>query len=117
MTDLLTAASTTVTRHRFFKGCTRPAMFIGIPLMPFLLVSGCFLLLIVWFMQFVSGYAAFMLFLVYVPILLVMRQITKKDDQRLRQMLLRARMRLRHANKPYWQTISFAPLRYKKRAL
>lgn len=115
MTDMLTATSTNVTRHRFFKGCTRPAMFIGVPLMPFLLVSGCFLLLIVWCMQFVSGYAALMLFLVYVPMLLVMRQITKKDDQRLRQMLLRMRMRVRHLNKPYWQTISFAPLRYKKR--
>ena len=66
-------------------------------------------------MQFISGYAALMLFLVYVPILLVMRQITKKDDQRLRQMLLRARIRVRHLNKPYWQAISFTPLRYKKR--
>ncbi len=48
-------------------------------------------------------------------ILHVMRQITKKDDQRLRQMLLRARIRVRHLNKPYWQAISFTPLRYKKR--
>ncbi len=85
--------------------------------MPFLLISAGFLLLIVWCLQFISGYAALMLFLVYVPMLLVMRQITKKDDQRLRQMLLRIRMRARHANKSYWQTISFAPLRYKKRTI
>jgi type IV secretion system protein VirB3 len=102
-------------RHRFFKGCTRPAMFMGVPLMPFMGVSGAFILLAMWAFYLASGYVSLMLVMAYIPILVVMRQMTKKDDQRLKQVMLRARMRLRHSNKNLWGAISYSPLKYKKR--
>lgn len=104
-------------QHRFFKGCTRPAMLAGVPLMPFLLVTGVTLLLGMWAGYLVSPYATLSLALAYVPTLIGMRQATKKDDQRLKQILLRARLRFRHGNKAMWGAISFSPLRYKKRPL
>lgn len=107
----------TARQHRFFKGCTRPAMLAGVPLMPFLLVTGVTLLLGMWAFYLVSPYATLSLALAYVPTLIGMRQATKKDDQRLKQILLRARLRYRHGNKAMWGAISFSPLRYKKRPL
>lgn len=105
-----------ITKHRFFKGCTRPAMFMGVPLMPFLLVSGLFMLVAMWCFYLASAYVSLILAMAYAPLVVVMRELTKKDDQRLRQLLMRARMRYRHFNKGMWGALSFAPLRYKKRA-
>lgn len=102
-------------RHRFFKGCTRPAMFMGVPLVPFLLVSGAALLAAVWSFYLVSAYLALLIAIACAPIVLAMRLVTKRDDQRLRQLLLRARLRTRHANRGRWGAVSYAPLRFKKR--
>jgi type IV secretion system protein VirB3 len=44
-----------------------------------------------------------------------MRQITKQDDQRLRQVLMRLRMRHRHFNRALWGAVSYSPLRFKRR--
>lgn len=104
-----------VERHPFFKGCTRPAMFARVPLVPFLLVTGIFLLLGMWSFYLVSPYATLVLAMAYFPLYAVMRAMTRKDDQRLRQLLLRARMRLRHGNRPMWGAISFSAIRLAKR--
>lgn len=104
-------------RDPFFKGCTRPAMFAGVPILPMLLVSGVFLLLAVWSFYLLTPYVSLTLGMAYIPILITMRQITKKDDQRLRQMLMRARMRFRHqSGRSLWGATSYSPIRYKKRA-
>jgi type IV secretion system protein VirB3 len=103
------------TKHRFFKGCTRPAMVFGVPLVPLLLVAGVFLMAAMWAFYLLSPYVSLILMLVLAPLITVMRQMTQQDDQRLRQVMLRARMRLRHANRALWGAISYAPLRYKKR--
>ena len=103
-------------RDPIFKGCTRPAMFAGVPMLPFLLVTGCFLIATVWTFYLVSGYFALFLVIVYVPICVTMRQVTKKDDQRLHQLMKRVQMRLRHGpGRSIWGATSYAPLRYKKR--
>jgi type IV secretion system protein VirB3 len=103
-------------RDPIFRGCTRPAMLAGVPMIPLLLVSGIFLLVTMWCVYLVSPYVALFLAVIYVPILLTMRQITKKDDQRLRQLLMRARMRVRHRpGRAMWGATSFSPLRFKKR--
>lgn len=109
-------------RYRIFKGCTRPALFCGVPLMPFLLVTGVTLLMAMW-MLFLSrwrffhllAYAALILGMLYVPLVIYMRAMTAKDDQRLRQVVLRYSMRHRHANKHLWTAVSYSPLRLKKR--
>lgn len=91
-------------------------MFAGVPMIPFLLVTGIFLLLAVWFFYLLSPYVTLLLGIVYAPIFVWMRQVTKKDDQRLRQMMMRARMRVRQrAGRALWGAISFSPIRYKRR--
>jgi type IV secretion system protein VirB3 len=103
-------------RDPIFKGCTRPAMFVGVPLLPCLLVSGLFLLAAVWTFYIVSPYLALFLFVAYIPIFIAMREITKKDDQRLRQMLMHARMRFRQrAVHQLAGAVSYSPIRYKRR--
>ena len=91
-------------------------MLAGIPMVPFLLVTGTFILLGFWAAYFLSIYLSLMLFMGYVPLFLYLKQITKKDDQRLHQIILRMKMRLRHAaGKRFWKAISYAPLTYKTR--
>lgn len=102
-------------RHRIFKGATRPAMFFGIPLVPFVLASGLVGIVAMWAMYLASGYVALLILAAYLPLVIWMRMITKKDDQRLRLMLLRARLRSRHAAKPRWGAIAYSPLRLKRR--
>lgn len=103
-------------RDPFFRGCTRPAMFAGVPLIPMLLVSGCTLLLAVWMFYLLSPYVSLFLIIAYIPLVITMRQITKKDDQRLRQVMMRVKMRTRQqAGRALWGAISFSPIRYKRR--
>jgi type IV secretion system protein VirB3 len=100
-----------------FRGCTRPAMLARVPLVPFLLLTGAFILLGVWTFYLVSGYVTLFLVLAYVPILITMRETTRKDDQRLRQLMLQMRMRWRQIGvRRHWGAYTYSPLRYKRRS-
>lgn len=91
-------------------------MIAGVPMIPLMLVTGVFLLLAVWMFYLVSPYITLFLLIAYIPLFITMRQITKKDDQRLRQMMLRLRMRVRQRpGKALWGAVSFSPIRYKRR--
>jgi len=96
-----------------YKGATRPPTIFGVPLVPFLLVgasgflSGMYLLIygsIAW-TGVVGG--------VVLPLFLWMRLLTGKDDQRLRQMLLAARLALACPNRRFWTCRSYSPLVYR----
>ncbi len=63
-----------------FKGATRPACILGVPIIPFVLVTGALIML-----SFII-YAP--LVLSVVPVVYVMKQITKDDDQRFLQLWL-----------------------------
>jgi type IV secretion system protein VirB3 len=103
-------------RDPIFTGCTRPAMLGGVPIVPLILIGGVTLLLSVWLYYLVNGYVSLGLILSTIPIVLWMRQTTKTDDQRLRQVLMRARMRLRHGpSRAMWGAISYGPLTFTKR--
>ena len=103
-------------RDPIFKGCTRPAMLGGVPTIPFILVCGLTLLLSVWSFYLVSGYLSLFILFVTIPVVVAMREMTKKDDQRLRQVMMRARMRLRHqASRRTWGAISYGPHKFKRR--
>lgn len=103
-------------RDPIFKGCTRPAMLGGVPTLPLILTGGATLLLSVWSFYLVSGYVSLLLILMAIAAIVTMREITKKDDQRLRQVMMRARMRLPHlASRATWGAISYGPLRFKRR--
>jgi len=99
-----------------FRGCTRPAMLFGVPMLPMLVITGTFLIAGVWGGYLVSGYLSLFLLIVYVPLVLVCRQITLKDDQRLLQLFMRTRLRVRQAsNKRYWGAVTFGQTTYKRR--
>ncbi len=103
-------------RDPIFKGCTRPAMLAGVPLVPMVLVMLTAFLTGMWSFYFLSGYLVVVIALSTCATLLSMRVITKRDDQRLRQVLLQARMRLRHrSSRRLWDAISYGPFHYKVR--
>ena len=99
-----------------FRGCTRPAMLFGVPMLPFLLVTGVAILLAGWSFYLLSAYVTLFITAIYVPIYFWMRAITKVDDQRLKQVLMRWHIRGKQIqNHQKWGAISFSPLKLKKR--
>ena len=97
-----------------FKGCTRPSMLAGVPMLPFLLVTGLFTLLAMYAFVLATPILSLFVAMIYAPIYTAMRHVTKADDQRLAQLLLRARMRVRMAaSKRRWGAYTYSPFRYK----
>jgi type IV secretion system protein VirB3 len=94
----------------FFRGCTRPALLFGVPLVLMVLITGGFLLTGAWGALLVSGYALLITGLVYGFVVGFMRNVTRRDDQRLRQLALRLRMRWRMgASRRRWKAYSYSP--------
>ncbi|KWE37922.1 type IV secretion system protein VirB3 [Burkholderia territorii] len=102
-------------RDAFFKGCTRPAMIFGVPLVPFVLVGGGSTLLAIWgllispwFILIASGAA--------IVLTGLMRQITYQDDQRLLQWQLRLMLRFSsHRSRHFWGAVSYGAIRFSRR--
>ena len=105
-------------RDPLFKGCTRPAMALGVPLVPLAVVTGVVVLLAIWTTLFIA--------LLLFPIVLVMRLITKSDDQQFRLLGLKIMFRgvnipllnrLFHCNRngPFWNASAYSPIPFKKR--
>lgn len=101
-------------RDPVFKGCTRPAMLWGIPLVAFLLIGGGMLLPAIWALLASPPLGVGMLFLM-IPVFITMRTVTKRDDQRLAQLALRLRMRLMQRNLRFWGAHAYAPVRFRRR--
>jgi type IV secretion system protein VirB3 len=98
---------------RVFKGATRPAVLLGVPIVPLVLVEGTLFLLALWLFLLVSGFAALVVAALGMLALLVMRLQTKEDDQRLRQLGLKARLRLRSTclgPGAYWGGVTSSPV-------
>ncbi|MBJ6979642.1 MULTISPECIES: VirB3 family type IV secretion system protein [unclassified Luteimonas] len=90
-------------RDVLFRGCTRPAMFLGVPYVPFFVGAGACLLLAVY---------VNLLLLVLMPLVVLgMRQMARRDEMIFRLIGLRwqllAKVRNRHVRRGDW---SFAPL-------
>ncbi|NUY02466.1 type IV secretion system protein VirB3 [Paraburkholderia youngii] len=98
-----------------FKGCTRPAMLWGVPLVPFLMVGGGMLIPAIWALL-ASPPLGVAILLLIIPVFVVMRVITRHDDQRLAQYMLRLRMVLRQGNRRFWGVHAYVPVRLKRRA-
>ncbi len=102
-------------RDPVFRGATRPAMFLGAPMIPVILSTGLAIMLAMLGL-FVSPYISIAVTAVYVPIYAWMRIVTKADDQRLNQLILRLRMRLRmQRGRRFWGALTYTPIRFKKR--
>lgn len=73
-----------------FRGCTRPAMFMGVPYLAFLVGAGGSLMFAMWFgLQFI----------VLVPLaILVLRQMARRDELVFRLLALRWRFKFKVRN-------------------
>jgi len=87
----------------------------GIPLTPLVVVVGLAILLSVWGLYIVGPLAPAVILIVVVPLLITMRNVTKKDDQRLAQLMLWCVMRLVNRTRRFWGATSYSPIRYKRR--
>jgi type IV secretion system protein VirB3 len=96
-----------------YKGATRPSMVFGVPLLPFLLVAGGGFLLGLYLMVYLSLAAMAAAAAVVLSLMLWMRSVTKKDDQRLRQALIGARLAIGCPNRRFWRCRSYAPMNYR----
>lgn len=96
-----------------YKGATRPAMKLGIPLVPLVILFGSGMLLIMWGGILVSWWVALAVLASVLPALGWMRYVTSKDDQRFRQMFVAAKLRLHDRNRRFWKARSYAPNLYR----
>lgn len=77
-------------KNVLFRGCTRPAMFMGVPYVPFAIGAGACLLLTFYINMF---------FLALLPVVIfVMRQMARRDEMIFRLLGLRWRFRTRIRN-------------------
>jgi len=79
-------------RESIYKGATRPAVTMGVPLVPFILVTAAAAMLGMYALILIGPWAALPVPMAYLPLMIWMRHATKKDDQRIRQILLRVRL-------------------------
>lgn len=96
-----------------YKGATRPAMKLGVPLVPLVLLTGTSMLTIIWAGGLLSWWIAPGVLLSALPAWLWMRCVTAKDDQRFRQMGLLLRLRLSDRNQALWRARSYSPNLYR----
>ena len=92
-----------------FKGCTRPAMMFGVPIVPLAVVGMVVILVAVW--------TTVLLVILMVPIIFVMRLIVQNDDQQFRLLSLRALFRVIHRNRnaSFWKSSAYSPLQFERR--
>jgi len=98
-----------------FKGCTRPAMLWGVPLVSALMVGGGMLIPAIWALL-ASPPVGVGILLLMIPVFVAMRVITRNDDQRLAQLALLLCIGLRQRNRRFWGAHAYVPVRLKRRA-
>ena len=96
-----------------YKGATRPAMKLGIPLVPLVVLLGTGMLLIMWGGVLLSWWIALGVVVAFVPTLLWMRFVTSRDDQRFRQLFVASKLRLHDHNRQFWRARSYSPTLYR----
>lgn len=104
-----------VSRDAIFKGCTRPAMKMGVPLVPLIFVFMACFLVGVWGGFLLGIWPVFIAVITLVVAIVTMRGVAKKDDQRFRQVYLWLLLRVRNKNRSFWQATSYSPTRFKSR--
>lgn len=92
-----------------FKGATRPAMLFGVPLVPLIVVGGTMLV--------VSAWVSIFLLVGLLPLVLVMRAITKVDDRQFHLLWLKFQFRVLSPNRNgrFWKASVYSPFSYFQR--
>ena len=101
--------------HIIFTGCTRPATFLGVPLLVIVLGGLLALFLAGSCAMFVSPWAALAVFLIFSLFCFWARAVTNLDDWRLLQIFQRLRVRPSRGNVLRFGGISYAPYKLVKR--
>ncbi len=96
-----------------YKGATRPAMKLGIPLVPLVVLFGSGMLLIMWCGVLVNWWISLAVAAAIVPALLWMRFVTARDDQRFHQVFIALKLRLHDRNRRFWHAHSYSPNLYR----
>lgn len=96
-----------------YKGATRPAMKLGVPLVPLVVLLGTAMLLIMWGGVFLTWWIAVGVVAACAPTLFWMRFVTSRDDQRFRQIFVALKLRLHDRNRRLWRARSYAPTLYR----
>jgi type IV secretion system protein VirB3 len=102
-------------RDVIFKGATRPAMMLGVPIVPFILVTGTHILLAMWSLVLMSTFGSFVILAAGLMNIMVLRYISTQDDQRLSQYLLRFKNIAGRRTSHHWGAHSLSPIDYAKR--
>lgn len=99
-----------------FKGCTRPAMLGGVPMAPMIVLClVCFLIGVWGLLLLQSLVMPVIAAALFFGLFFTMRGITRKDDQRFRQIFLLVMLRKANRSKRFWRVTSYSPFRYKRR--
>lgn len=100
-----------------FKGCTRPAMLVGVPMIPMIVVCIGIFLPGMWLLLFVGRIGLVLIFGVLPIVVWWMREVTKKDDYRLAQLMQRWSLRIRQRNGALWGkgVAAYSPIQYRRR--
>lgn len=98
-----------------YKGCTSPSTAFGVPMLPFILGTLVFAQAAILGGLFFGTPVVVMLALLYGLAFTWARRISRNDEQRLLQLILRLRMRLRQrVTRARWGAISFAPNNFRR---
>ena len=100
-----------------FKGCTRPAMLVGVPMVPMIVVCIGLFVPGMWLLLFAGRIGLVLIFGVLPICIWWMREVTKKDDYRLEQLIMRWSLRSRQRNSALWGkgVAAYSPIQYRRR--
>ena len=90
-----------------FRGCTRPALVLGVPIVPLVLLIGPIAFVAIWMTLVIGVYAWIWAVAAFIPLLSVLRHITAVDDQRLLQYVFICKLLAQHRT---W--VAYARRRY-----
>lgn len=94
-----------------YKGCTAPSTVFGVPLLPFILATVVFGQGAVAAFYFVGVPLALVLLMLYGFAFVWARRMSRNDEHRLIQYILKMRMRgPQGASRQFWGAVSFSPL-------
>jgi type IV secretion system protein VirB3 len=102
-------------RDIIFKGATRPAMMMGVPIVPLILVAGIDMLLAVWSIVLLTPFCAFVILAGGLLAIFLLRYISSQDDQRLSQYILRWKNVGGRRTTRYWGAHSLSPIDFNKK--
>ena len=109
-----TTAGLPATRDPIFKGATRPAMVMGVPIVPFVLVGGIHVLIGMWILNLGGFFWLFVSLSAACVEMVALRALSSFDEHKLDQLIQHARWSGYRRNARTWGTHSMNPIGLRK---